>query len=406
MSQKIFCLLIDFRYLDHFLHGQEYLMKKISENYEKFYIINTENLKSKSTSIYLDWDKFSDSKFNKTKVEELIHNNFTLLNPSSLKELDPYFKDNEVLIITQLQRTFVYYKLWLYLNKKNIHLIIISNSSNQDSGGKQGAKSNISKLKLYIAKNLPRKIFTFFTIFNLFPKIDIRFDSNKNFYNFFEKKKKSKNTLRPLYKEVIQINSRAFDLNKLNKLKISEDYIVFIEADLNHKEDVAIRGVLNEKIIENHYKILNRHLKHLSKIFNKEVIVCIHPKYNLDLIKSKYKDFKVVQHQTKEFIYQSFLVIFFESSAIIDAFYLKKNIIQIKPSSIWTVGIDYVKNFGITQLDIQKKENENIEKFKLEQMMLEGKKGYDAFIEKYIKHSNDDELGADKVIRIIKQKYF
>ena len=65
-----------------------------------------------------------------------------------------------------------------------------------------------------------------------------------------------------------------------------------------------------------------------------------------------------------------------------------------------------MKNFGITKLDIQKKEVRNIEKFKLEQMMLESKKGYDSFIEKYIKHSNDDEPGIDKTIRIIKQKYF
>ena len=285
-------------------------MKKISENYEKFYIINIENIKSKFTSIYFDWDKFSDSKFNKAKVEKLIHKNFILINPSSIKELDQYFKNKEVLIISQLERNFIYYRLWFYLNKKNIHQIIISNSSVQDSGGKEGATTFKSKLRLFFAKNFPRKIFTIFTIFNLFPRIEIRFDSNKNFYNFFEKRKKSKNILGPLYKEVIQINHRTFDINKISNLKISEDYIVFIEADLNHKEDVAIRGILNEKIIENHYKVLNEHLKHLSKIFNKEVIVCIHPKYNLDLIKSKYKDFKVIQYRTREYIRKSFLVVF------------------------------------------------------------------------------------------------
>ena len=84
MSKKIFCLLIDFKYLDHFLHSQEYLMKKISQNYEKFYIINSSKIESKVDSIYFNWDKFSNSRIDREQINKLIFKNFILLNPSSI----------------------------------------------------------------------------------------------------------------------------------------------------------------------------------------------------------------------------------------------------------------------------------------------------------------------------------
>ena len=406
MSKKIFCLLIDFKYLDHFLHSQEYLMKKISQNYEKFYIINSSKIESKVDSIYFNWDKFSNSRIDREQINKLIFKNFILLNPSSIEELDKYFKDKEVLIINQIERSFSYFKLWFYLNKKNISNIIISNSSNQEAGGKQGTNTFQSKIRLFVGKNFPKKIFTLLTILNIFPNIKIRFESNKNFYNFFSKKFFKNKFIKPLYEKVILINNRAFDMNIVNKLDISEKYIVLIEADLNHKEDVAIRGRLSDEITNNHYKTMNEHLKYLSKIFEKEVVVCIHPKYDLKSIQSRFKDFKVIKYRTREFIYKSFLVVFFDSSSIIDAFFLKKNIIQIKPSFDWSAGIDYVSKFGIIKLDIQKHGERYIEKNKLKKMLENSKTGYDNFINSYIKHENDDEPGIDRVIKILKEKFF
>ena len=151
---------------------------------------------------------------------------------------------------------------------------------------------------------------------------------------------------------------------------------------------------------------MREHLNHLSQIFQKEVVVCVHPKYDLELVQSKFKGFKVLKYRTREFIYKSFLVVFLESSSIIDAFFLKKNIIQIKPSFDWTAGIDYVSKFGITNLDIQKQEERFIEKNKLKKMLEDKEIGYENFINSYIKHKDDDEPGVDKVIRVLKENFF
>ena len=60
----------------------------------------------------------------------------------------------------------------------------------------------------------------------------------------------------------------------------------------------------------------------------KKIVVCIHPRDNLEVKKKIFKDFEVLQNVTSENIIKSFLVIF-ESSAIIDAILTKKRIITL-----------------------------------------------------------------------------
>ena len=404
MSNKIFCLLIDFKYLDHFLHSQENLMKKISKNYEKFYIINSSKIESAFRSIYFNWDNFSKSKIEKKQINKFIFKNFILINPSSIGELDKFFKNKKILIINQIERSFSYFKLWFYLNKKNITNIIISNSAVQETT-EENITNNHSKIKVFIAKKLSKKIFTLLSIINIFPKIKIRFESNKKFYNFFFKKTLKNRFIKSIYEKIVLINHRTYDLNIIRKLNVSEKYIVLIDADLNHKDDVARRGWLSDEILNKYYNTMKEHLNHLSKIFKKEVVVCIHPKYDLRYIQSKYKDFKVFKYRTREFIHKSFLVVFLESSSIVDAFFLKKNIIQIKPFFDWAIGINYASRFGVTKLDIQKHKERFIGKIRLKKMLYK-KTGYENFINSYIKHKNDNEPGADKVIRVLKENFF
>mgnify|MGYP003334576889 CR=1 FL=1 len=64
----------------------------------------------------------------------------------------------------------------------------------------------------------------------------------------------------------------------------------------------------------------------------KEIVICLHPKVDYGfsdeylLIK---KNFKTVLNKTLEFIYQSDVCFFFDSSAIINAILLKKKIINL-----------------------------------------------------------------------------
>ena len=157
-------------------------------------------------------------------------------------------------------------------------------------------------------------------IIGILKKFEIRFESNRKMINFFKKQKK----INRIYNKVIPVNNRSFDSFKLSKLKVAEDFIVLIDANLNHKVDVAARGKVDEKLLDQHYERLNNLLKKLQNFYQKKVIICIHPQYDLNETKKKFPNFETVKFKTKESIYNAFLVLFFDLSAIMDAFLLKK----------------------------------------------------------------------------------
>ena len=64
-------------------------------------------------------------------------------------------------------------------------------------------------------------------------------------------------------------------------------------------------------------------------MYNKKAVVCLHPTDNLQLKKKYFPNLEVVQHQTTENTYKAFLVLFIESSAIVDAILLKKRILNL-----------------------------------------------------------------------------
>ena len=143
-------------------------------------------------------------------------------------------------------------------------------------------------------------------IIGILKKFEIRFDSNRKMINAFKKQKK----INRIYNKVIPVNNRSFDSFKLSKLKVAEDFIVLIDANLNHKVDVAARGKVDEKLLDQHYERLNNLLKKLQNFYQKKVIICIHPQYDLNETKKKFPNFETVKFKTKESIYNAFLVLF------------------------------------------------------------------------------------------------
>ena len=86
-------------------------------------------------------------------------------------------------------------------------------------------------------------------------------------------------------------------------------------------------------------------------------MVCIHPSDNLKM-KKIFPNFIVKQFETKKYVYQSELVLFFESSAIIDAIILKKKIMTINSKAMDENQISHnlhdVKEVNIPMLDIDR----------------------------------------------------
>ena len=80
------------------------------------------------------------------------------------------------------------------------------------------------------------------------------------------------------YKKVIKINSKHFDAIYYSKYKISEKYIVFIDGVFDHKDRIIREGKISEQNEKKYYDNLYKVLNNFKIIFNKEIIVCLHPK--------------------------------------------------------------------------------------------------------------------------------
>ena len=413
MKKKILGLVIEFNELPHHAFVHQLLYKKISENVDEFIIIDIDKIQLKLfKDSFLDRGRFPHSARDKFKNEsDFISYLKTLLPPKckfyqpiDLKEFDEFLKKNDILLINNLGREFKNFGIYLKLKKNKIKHFIISNIANSDS---KIVRSNfLQRFNYFITKTIQHKIYVLLCLLKIFNKVEIRFDNNQIFYRWWKRNQRLKKYFlwkNSFFKEMIQVNSLAYDEFVLSNLKVANDYIVLIDANLNHKDDVEIRGYLSEEVVNRHYKLLNEHLEHLSKIYNKEVIVCTHPDYDLEKTQNLLKNFKVLKYRTKEFIYKSFLVVFYESTAIADAFLLKKNIICLKPDFEWSNDcMRYNRDFRIVQLDITKEEQRKVEEKQLTKELEISKIGYDKYINTYIK-TDSNNVGIHKIINILKK---
>ena len=298
-----------------------FTLKKIAKNFEKIYYINTENL------------IFFPKKYlhNLDDIKKKLPENFILFNPKDSKEFSNFLNDKDLLVINFFGRYFSEIKIHYLLKKFKIKQIQITNVGQNNWSQITSIKYPLKKL-IYRTKKLMPKILLILGNIGIVQKIDIRFLSNKIFLKNI-KKSKIKNFLyeKKLFfaKELIEVNSIASDISNSAKFESDEKYIVHLDASLNYYHETELRGNVTEETLKEHYFHLNRFLKNLSNIFNKEVKVCIHPQYNLKEHQKHLPDFEIIKFKTREYIYKAFLVTTFDSSAVLDAVLLRKKIIGI-----------------------------------------------------------------------------
>ena len=123
-------------------------------------------------------------------------------------------------------------------------------------------------------------------------------------------------------------------------------------------------------------------------------------------VKSKLlKGFKITQNKTRYFIYKSFLVTNFDTSAIVDAAILKKKILGFWSRYMDIDQIEHSKTYpnkiGYQRFNL---ENYNYDKNKLIKLLNEDTSKYDNFIRNYHCHKKNIR-GIDEMTSIIKKKY-
>jgi len=272
-------------------------------------------------------------------------------------------------------------------------------------------KDIILILKYFFDYIISKKVTVLLASLGLIAKNEILFLSNKAILNSIEKNP-IKNFLyknKLFYvKKIVLVNSRNHDALLKSKHALSEEYIVHLEGGINRPDELKFRKKLDEKTVNNHYYFLNKFLKKLSEEFKKEVIVCIHPHYNLSEYQSYFGQFKVVQFKTSEYIYKSYLATVFDSSAVTDAILLKKRIIGLTseymcPSSQKRTELN-AQRFGFMTVNVKK--IASLDKNKVLSEIERRIPGYESYIKNFHTINNPKVLGVDQIVETIKKKFF
>jgi hypothetical protein len=384
------------------LSTHAFLINKLSERFEKIFLINLK---------YLDLEL--NKKLNKSYIFEnqvndkfALNNNIEIISFKSNDEFINFVTDKRLnaIIVNNFGTNLPSLKLLRYLKKFEITLFEINDISNIDIKQKIEFKYFLKGLYFKLNKFFYNLCLIFLQNLGLIKKIEIKFSSNlkriqsfrnKSFLNFLVN-----------YKNIIKINSRAFDMLNSEKPNIKHDKIVLLDDHFGHPSSLAMRGKLSKEDIDTHYKYLNNLIDIIGKQFNKKIVVCIHPKDDLELKKKIFSKYEVLKFQTREKIIESFLVLFFESTAIIDAILLKKNIITIyskfMDSSVKSASNYYKDNIGIIQIKLENKIV--INKIELEKELNSSKTTFNKFISNYVA-IDEKNLGYEKIIKYL-FKYF
>lgn len=409
-KKKYLAFMCSFYSIEHgVFHVQRKLVEKISNNFEKVYVINCQNLRffpRYAMSVYME------KNYNIEKLDAVnMPKNFILFNPKSSKEFLEFLKDKDLLIMNHLNKHFFDLKVQRLIKKCKLKQIQVSNLGVETGHPVKTDSKHILKTLLYhFNQTFFKKVFVILTNLGIVPKLEIRFFSNLNHMEYI-KKNKIKNFLyenKLLWaKEIKLVNSMAYDIFIENKNDITEDYIVHLDAGLNNRHELELRGRWPKEKVDEHYYYLVKFLKKLSKEFNKEVIVTIHPGYDINEHLPYLRDFKVLKYKTTEYIYKSFIVTAFNSSAVTDAILLKKKLLgldsefmsknerdqnKIIPSRVGYSLLDIKKDCDFIKEDLLLEMNQNIS-------------NYQNYISKY--HCfQANKCGSQEIVDIVKSRFF
>ena len=377
------------------------LINQLSKNFKNIYFINSGNL------AFPKDNKIDKNIKNLQNINKL--KNMYFINPSNFKEFNDFLKDKKVFVISNFGTYLHSVRLNFFLKKKKLKIFQISNLGFFNVPKKYDYKLNLyAIIKHFFSVKFFKKLSVVLSNLGIFPKIEVRFISNKNIIDEIYKNPIKKILYENKFfyaKKLELINSKSYELFKKNTFSISQDYIVHLDKEFDWPELVAFRGKYDSQKLKKHYFFLNKFLLKLSKDYGKEVKVCIHPGYELKKFEKYFPDFEVIQFKTPEYIYKSFIVTMIDSSAVVDAILLKKRILALTSDFMGTNEINYslnnIKRYGIKHLNIERDYPKSKE-YILDE--IERKiKNYDQYISKHLCFDKNVN-GYDKIIKILKEK--
>ena len=401
-NKKYLALIFSGVTLNKLFATNSFLINRLSENFEKIYFINMYKLK-----IFTNWPfyekEFSYEVDNKFKVP----NNIEIFIPKTIKDFKDFMIGKELIAINKIGRMLSDLKINFLLGRHPIKQVQIHNVGFHNTSNKFLNNSFWKNLTFKLNKYYGHKLYVLLSNFGLVPKIQIRFTSSTKNIDFINKSfvKKILFKLKLFYvKELVLINNRSFDIFKKNKVEISEQKIVLMD---HLPLDDADSHFYTEDTPVKHYYYLNKLINSLSNMYNKEAVVCLHPDDNLELKKKYFPNLEVVQYRTPENVYKAFLVLFFDSSSIVEAIFHKKRILTLFSNysgvNVRNHGLKWVKQAGLLSINIE--DEIKINKNKLLSKLDDAKKNYSNYIKTFLAPDGNNR-GCEKIIKTLKERFF
>jgi|TARA_B100001971_G_scaffold208269_1_gene229839 hypothetical protein len=381
------------------------LINQLCKNFEKIYFINMDKfiLFTDACSCERKFDIEVDKNFE-------VPSNIEVFVPKTIKNFEDFMIGKELIAINCIKRTLSFLKINFLLARHQIKHVQLHNIGFYNTSSKLRNKSFWKSLIFKLNKYYGHKLTVLLSNFGLVSKMQIRFTSIPEIINLINKSfiKKILYNLKLYYaKELVLVNSSQFDEFKKNKIEVIEDKIVLLDYNYNHGDVVAYGGKIDKAKIEKHYYYLNKLINNFSNIYNKKVTVCLHPSDNLEFKRKYYPNLNVVQYQTKENICKAFLVLFFDSSAIVQAILLKKRILTLISNdmgeNVINHSLEFIKKAGTLKINIE--DTINFDKDKFLSKLDSAKENYPNYIKSYVAPDGDN-VSYEKIIKILKERFF
>ena len=398
-KKKIFGIIIAIEDYRGIYNQNKELFEQFSKDFKEVYVINLINLKFRKKNC-------------KIKNKNLFPNNYKFFDFSSSSDFLKFFKEREMIAVQYLGKNPDFFKILFLIKMVNIKNIMISNLSS--FGMKLTPDFNINNIfawKQYYQKGF-YYLFRILTILNLFPKIDLLFESNSDLIKAHNNGLSRKfEKLFPFFKisyfrKIEKINSIFFDqlINFKTSKKSKKKYILFIDVPIDHGDRVIREGNVSSETKKNYYQKLKLFLNKIEDTLKYKVIIGAHP--SSKIVFKYLSNFEISKKRTIDLIPNCEVAVVTHSSLISSAVIYNKNILSIKSKNLGkclsNVTKKYKDSLGLISIDIDKKIEIN-KKNILKKMNL-SKKKYKKWLKSRIISDGKNEPNK-KITEIIKKKF-
>ncbi len=285
-----------------------------------------------------------------SKIKKKEKKNFTntvVINIKNKNQLNSFLKKKkETKCINFVEKRFRNLGFFLLLKKYNLNVCEIKRY-----GDIRDVKfffdnnifNNIKKIIFLFRNILNIIVFNFcyrMKIFNQTEKLFCSLKNNEKInsyeFNYFNQSIGSKFLIKfigifnfKFYKKIFPINVRFIEEMK-DKKNIRGNKILFLDSNLTHSDRFFYEGEIGINEKKRYYYLLTKFFYEIQDVLKKKVEIAVHPTTNFNEIKKIFKNFRCEIYNTKDLIKNADILLFHESSSIIDGIIMNKKIISIK----------------------------------------------------------------------------